>query len=119
MCESLLEEGVSDSSQKKATFTSTYPFSVQYINVENPKWLNSRPVICVNFSVTQANMMVVGLGLPTSNSKVASSLKDKGLVCVWNLNDPTKPIKYELSYVVSLICVKVFGVSIRAYKLLF
>jgi hypothetical protein len=91
--ETLLEEGVVDSSQKKATFTSTYPFSVQYINVEPPRWLSYRPVLSVNFSATQGNMMVVALGLPTGVSK-QPTLKDKGLICVWNLNDPTKPSKY-------------------------
>jgi hypothetical protein len=40
--ENLLEENMVDVTQKKATFTSSFPFSTQYINVNCPKFLQGR-----------------------------------------------------------------------------
>ncbi len=45
VCEDLLEQNMTDTSQKKATFTSPYPFSVQFINIPAPKFMETRPVV--------------------------------------------------------------------------
>jgi hypothetical protein len=56
VCEALLEENTIDTSQKKATFTSPFPFSIQYINLTFPKFLEFRTITSIFISFINCSL---------------------------------------------------------------
>eukprot|EP01116_Phalansterium_solitarium_P014916 TRINITY_DN3282_c0_g1_i4.p1 TRINITY_DN3282_c0_g1~~TRINITY_DN3282_c0_g1_i4.p1 ORF type:complete len:859 (-),score=214.36 TRINITY_DN3282_c0_g1_i4:147-2651(-) len=92
VCEALMDEAMVDTAQKAATFTSSFAFSSQYISIEPPAYLAGRPVLDVSFSVALPHLMLT-VHAPPPKGSAPSPLGDKGLVVLWNLNDPQAPYR--------------------------
>jgi hypothetical protein len=90
-----------DHSQKKATFTSPFGgFSSQYIHMDSPSFLIGRSIVDVCFSSILPHLMLTAHGPLTATDTTSDRAPfgaDKGIVCLWNLNDPSLPLKYENS----------------------
>ncbi|XP_057293201.1 cytoplasmic dynein 2 intermediate chain 1-like isoform X2 [Hydractinia symbiolongicarpus] len=93
VCNALLEELAAGIEQPQRQYTeSRGAFSDGYVTLESSNFLVLGRNFCdLAYSMSQTNMLLTAYG--ASNVVTKHHKSPKGLICLWNTNEPTKPLK--------------------------
>ena len=91
VCESIMEENLLDNTTVTGEKAQAGGISASYHPLICPALFGTRRIVDIAFSTTYAHVVLVAYGAPQGGGE--SSATTAGLLCLWNLNEPSTPTK--------------------------